>query len=155
MVYKSVKGRQKGKEIIVRLTDPQGEKLYEMVGSNNIPDFLEINGERLRADTIIAIARETTWWATDEQAQVSRGRHRCRMCLIVYPNASHCACARPLPSNAAIIHESHHLTPNELTEGWRRAIRIALTYPGVTMDSPLVKRVMERYKFQKGELFTP
>lgn len=142
--------KELGNQYVYRITADQFEQLKKLMETKKASDIVELNGLHFQLGSVVAFAPADTWWKNDEQAQKGRGRQRCPSCLIVYPNGTNCPCVKPVKTFT--VDTPRQLTPAELKAGWIRAIKIALAYPNVTVESPLVQRFMRKYEVKAGEL---
>lgn len=148
--------RQNGKEIVTRLNDNQGRILYESVRKGEIPSFVEVNGEMVKNDTIVTVSIETSWWVSDENAQRSRGKQRCRHCFVITTFGEKCGCLSSGLERVGFLEESspamQSIDKAQLRQGMIRALKAALQNPNVNLQSPFVIGFMRRHGVTEGEL---
>ncbi len=145
-----------GKEQLVKVEEMVGKELQRIFNSDKPPETVTVNGQSLRMSCIQLISPEDVWWKNDEVSQRSHARLRCRFCLIVNPAGSTCSC---LDSNRKTVSETMQeimdrpqLSPEQLKGGMIRAIKVAITYPQVTFNTPFIKGYMIRHGIVENEV---
>lgn len=148
--------RQNGKEMVMRLEDEAGERLYSSVGSQSFPAFIEIGGEKIKSDSIVCVAFEDSWWPNDSKALRSRGKWRCDKCLVVHTMGDSCSCLETRLEKAGLMQQERKdnpvIPPDRIQVGMIKALKIALTYPSVTLESKFVVGYMRRHGIKANDL---